>query len=99
MAKTKLYLPKSLADFECTGSACKDNCCRIETWNIEVDAETMTKYRALDSNLAQFIHEHIEERDEKYFMKSKEHGLCVALQEDGLCSVITTLGKEYLCKN
>jgi len=36
-ADVKSVVPVAIAGFKCIAADCEDNCCRVSTWNINID--------------------------------------------------------------
>lgn len=90
----KLYAPKYYKNFKCIADKCKHSCCI--GWEIDVDGETMKKYRSLSSGYGREIAKSIEDGEAPHFLLA-EHDRCPHLDENGLCRIITNCGEEYLC--
>lgn len=88
-----LRYPDIFPKFRCVGSACEDNCCRIG-WDIEIDEDTLSYYKGLDSDLGRRLCESIYEEEGCYYM-SQPHG-CPFLNEEGLCGVQLECGGEHI---
>ncbi len=86
----KVYAPSFFKDFHCTGSACRDNCCRMG-WDIEIDDETYNYYKAADCGLCK----HISSDSGEHYIQ-QENGQCPFLNEEGLCSVLLEHGEEHI---
>lgn len=86
----KVYSPDFFKDFHCTGSHCRDNCCRMG-WDIEIDQATFERYEALGDGLCGHISS---ENGEHYIMQ--ENGQCPFLNEKGLCSVLLSYGEDSI---
>ncbi len=89
-------IPSYYNEFQCTASACSDNCCI--GWEIDVDEETLGKYRELDK-VAEFpIMSHIEmEGEDAHFVLGEEER-CPFLNEENLCRLQAAYGEEVLCR-
>ncbi len=86
----KVYAPSFFKDFRCTGSDCKDNCCRMG-WDIEIDDDTYNYYKSLDSGMCR----HISDEDGEHYIM-QQNGQCPFLNENGLCSVLLEYGEEHI---
>ena len=88
-------------DFKCIGNKCKDNCCH--GWGINIDKNTYKRYRNIkDKELLRYIKDGVEinkNSNNKYnyaIIKNDKNGECPFLNQDGLCSVYSSLGEDYL---
>ncbi len=90
----KLYAPKYYKDFKCIADKCKHSCCI--GWEIDIDGETMEKYRSLSSGYGREIAKSIDDGEIPHFILA-EHDRCPHLDERGLCRIITELSEDCLC--
>ena len=90
----KLLAPKYFNDFKCIADKCSHSCCI--GWEIDVDEDTMEKYRALSHPYAKGVLDSIDIENTPHF-KLCEGERCPHLNEKGLCNIITNLGEELLC--
>ena len=90
----KLYAPKYYKDFVCIADRCKHSCCI--GWEIDVDAVTMEKYRALSGDCGERIMESIDPLESPHFRLTAADR-CPHLDGRGLCRIISSLGEGYLC--
>lgn len=86
----RVYAPSFFADFRCTASDCKDNCCRAG-WDIEIDQSTYDYYKTLGNGMCG----HITDEDGEHYIK-QQGGQCPFLDENGLCSVVLGYGEEHI---
>ena len=84
----KLYAPKYYADFKCIADKCKHSCC--VGWEIDVDKNTLKKYKALNSPYGKTIKKSISNFKVSHFKLSKSKR-CPHLNEKGLCNIIIKL--------
>ena len=90
----KLYAPKYYEKFKCTADKCSHSCCI--GWEIDIDPDTLEKYRALRGGYGQVIADSICPDDTPHFKLG--HGdRCPHLDERGLCKIILNVGEDYLC--
>ena len=87
----KLYAPKYYKQFSCIADKCSHSCCI--GWEIDVDSDTLKRYKKLKHYYAKNILESIE--DGHFILGESER--CPHLDENGLCNIISHLGKDYLC--
>ena len=90
----KLFAPEYYKDFKCIADRCRHSCCI--GWEIDVDGDTMEKYRSLKGGYGKEIIESIDEDEIPHF-RLAENERCPHLDERGLCKIITELGEGYLC--
>ena len=79
--------------FVCTAGNCKHNCC-LGGWEIEIDEETVEKYRNLEGSFGEKLRNSVQQIPEACFRL--EEGKCPFLKEDGLCQVYCELGESYM---
>lgn len=96
----KKYYPSYYKDFSCIAGECPDSCCR--KWEIVIDDETLTKYKALNDSFGnRILSEIITDSDgDKCFRLN--NGNCPFLNKDGLCDIHIGLGEEFtseICRN
>ena len=85
------YYPK----FQCLAGACPDTCCK--DWQIILDPDTLTRYRALPGALGERVRASLVEEDgETRF--AVQDGHCPLLAADGLCDIQRALGEGALCR-
>lgn len=90
----KLYAPKYYKKFKCAAGECGHSCCI--GWEIDVDTDTLEKYKCLENHYAESILNSISTDDIPHFMLC-EGEKCPHLDERGLCKIIINAGEEYLC--
>ncbi len=90
----KLFAPEYYKNFKCIADKCKHSCCI--GWEIDIDGETMKKYRSLKCGYGEEIIKSIDEDETPHF-RLAENDRCPHLDEKGLCRIITELGEGYLC--
>ena len=82
--------------FQCTASACRHTCCR--GWEIDIDAETAARYRALPGALGERLRAAIDWSGDSASFRLAEDERCPFLRGDGLCELIRETGSEdILC--
>jgi lysine-N-methylase len=95
-------VPSYLENFQCIGSACKDNCC--VGWDVDIDKETFYKYKDLkDRELLDRTQKYIY-RNKDSFSDSVDFGRvkllsqkrCAFLNEKNLCMLQAKLGEQSL---
>ena len=90
----KQTLPSCYREFHCTAAACQDSCCI--GWEIDIDASSLARYRALPGAFGDRLRSHICMDGTPHFALQKER--CPFLNQTGLCDIITTLGESALCE-
>lgn len=80
-------------DFRCLSGACPDTCCA--GWEIDLDGDTLARYRALPGPLGDRVRSKIKTED-GYTFFGLEEGRCPFLNGEGLCELILALGDEVL---
>lgn len=91
----KIYVPSYYNKFKCIADKCTDNCCI--GWGIDVDPDTVNKYKSLPPEPGEEILASIDFSEGASF-KCDSCGRCANLDERGLCRIISNLGEEYLCQ-
>ena len=90
----KLYAPKYYKQFRCIADKCEHSCC--VGWEIDIDNDTIKKYKKLKSDYGAVIRDSISNEGTPHF-KLGECDRCLHLDERGLCKIITNAGEDYLC--
>ncbi len=88
----ELY-PNYYHKFNCIADRCRHSCC--VGWEIDIDAETMARYEAIETPMGDTIRKHIEGEDPHFILGPGDR--CPFLQEDGLCELIIECGENVLC--
>lgn len=96
----KVLKPFYYDDFKCTANKCIDNCC--SNWNIDIDEKTYKKYKKLKGEWGKKINNNISRNrsNANYLQYGKinlKNNKCSLLSEDGLCTIHSKLGENYLC--
>ena len=90
----KLYAPKYYKKFRCIADKCEHSCCI--GWEIDIDGNTIEKYKTLSSGYASAILDSVSMEGTPHF-KLCDGDRCPHLDERGLCRIIVNEGEEYLC--
>ncbi len=90
-----LIKPQYFDTFRCAASACPDSCCK--EWDIQVDEEKASLYRALPGILGDRLREVLTVEDGETFISIVD-GRCPMWRSDGLCRIQVELGEDALCK-
>ncbi|MBQ3195491.1 MAG: flagellin lysine-N-methylase [Clostridia bacterium] len=90
----KLYAPKYYKKFKCIADKCEHSCCI--GWEIDIDSESLEKYKSLKNSYGADIINSISAEGTPHFRLC--HGdRCPHLDEKGLCKIILNVGEDYLC--
>ncbi len=84
------YYPK----FKCIASDCVHNCCL--GWEIDIDGESMEKYRAVEGKLGRLLRDNIADGGNAHFVLDG-NSRCPFLNVNNLCELILLGGEEMLC--
>ena len=90
----KLYAPEYYRSFACIADKCKHSCC--VGWEIDVDPDTLKKYKTLCDDYGKTILSTVEEGETPHF-RLCEGERCPHLDERGLCRIILGPGEDLLC--
>jgi len=90
----KLYAPCYYKKFTCVADRCRHSCCI--GWEIDVDEDTLERYRALPADCGKEILQSIDTEDCPHFRLTKGER-CPHLDGRGLCKIILSLGEDFLC--
>ncbi len=90
----KLYAPKYYKNFKCAADKCEHSCC--VGWEIDIDDESLSKYKAQKSGYGDKIKKSVSTHGTPHF-KLDRHERCPHLDKRGLCKIITELGEDFLC--
>ncbi len=91
----KYYYPDYFDEFQCVGGKdCPDSCCHI--WQINVDKQTLKKYKKVKGELGKRMAEKIDAKTGKITPHGEENR-CEFLNDDNLCDIVLGLGEDYLC--
>lgn len=90
--------PSYYKAFRCIASACSDSCCI--GWEIDIDEDTVKKYRQIEGDFGKRLQENIqifqEQGKECACFAMDETKRCPFLNQENLCDIILNLGEEYL---
>ena len=90
----KLLGPKYYKEFRCIADKCRHSCCI--GWEIDVDGETIEKYKSLCGGYSEKIRNTIDIDGVPHF-RLAENEKCPHLDERGLCRIISEYGEGFLC--
>lgn len=96
----KILKPFYYDDFKCTANECIDNCC--SNWRINIDEKTYKKYKRMKGEWGKKINNNISRKRSnisylQYGKINLKNNKCSLLSEDGLCTIHSKLGENYLC--
>ena len=89
-------VPDYYAQFRCIADRCKHSCC--VGWEIDIDPETLEKYRILPGDVGEALRQSIEETEDGAHFRLTADERCPMLMANGLCRLICTHGEESLCQ-
>lgn len=93
---TRIF-PTFFPRFFCKADQCRHTCC--QKWEIDIDDETLKKYKNTEGPLGQELKEWITKGEEGLpCFRFNEKGYCHFLNEKGLCRLILEKGPQYLCQ-
>ncbi len=81
--------------FRCIAGACRHSCCI--GWEIDIDEETLARYRAISGPLGQRLARQISQDDPPHFLLGAGER-CPFLNKDNLCDLILAGGEDLLCQ-
>ena len=87
--------PEYYEKFHCIAGDCPDTCCK--EWDVEVDAVSAEKYRALSGRLGDLLRENLYEEDGHTYL-GFPGGKCPVQRADGLCGLQAAYGEGMLCE-
>lgn len=90
----KLYAPRYYKRFKCVADKCEHSCC--VGWEIDIDSESLQKYKNLNCSYKDEILNSISYDVTPHFKLTKEER-CPHLDARGLCKIITNIGEDCLC--
>ena len=95
MCAMKVFAPDYYSGFRCIAGACRHSCC--EGWEIDVDPETLKRYRTMEGPLGAKLRSCIAADPEPHFMLSARER-CPFLTDQNLCEIILKAGEDALCQ-
>ena len=87
--------PDYYPTFRCIAGACKHSCCI--GWEIDIDEESIARYKAMPGTLGDRLRKHISADDPPHFVLG-EGERCPFLNERNLCDLILEGGEGLLCQ-
>jgi lysine-N-methylase len=77
-------------DFNCIADKCSDNCCR--SWNLTVDEETVSKYKAEPGEEGRKLRHSIKKTSDGGYCLRAPFGKCIHQDKCGLLSIRISAG-------
>lgn len=90
------YAPMYYKKFKCIASKCRHNCCI--GWEIDIDRETLERYKNVSGSVGKKLKNCIDESDETASFILGEGERCPFLDGDNLCELYRILGEDGLCQ-
>lgn len=91
----QIFVPSYYRDFACTAGDCRHSCCM--GWEIDIDRETLEKYKRTGGKMGERLRESIAGAAEEAHFVLRADGRCPFLNGSGLCDIILELGEAALC--
>ena len=88
--------PDYTAAFSCTADRCRHTCCA--GWEVDIDAETLEKYRSVPGSLGDRLASVIDCSGDAPHFRLTADDRCPFLNGRNLCDLILTGGEELLCQ-
>ncbi|MBQ9777596.1 MAG: flagellin lysine-N-methylase [Clostridia bacterium] len=92
----QILAPGYYKKFKCIADRCTHSCC--VGWEIDVDPDTLAKYKSLQGKMGECIRASIAEDGDGAHFVLGVNDRCPHLDGRGLCNIIKTLGEGYLCE-
>lgn len=87
--------PDYYSAFRCIAEKCRHTCCA--GWEIDIDEESLARFRATEGAMGQRLRANISDGEEPHFIL-REGERCPFLNEKNLCDLIVYGGEEFLCQ-
>lgn len=91
----QIFKPAYYDNFRCLAGACPDSCCK--EWDVQVDAATAARYRALPGALGDRLRQVMYEEDMETYLAIQADRRCPMWRKDGLCRIQAEQGEAALC--
>lgn len=91
----KTVFPDYYEQFRCIADSCQHSCC--VGWEIDVDAQSLERYKAVSGALGEKLRKNIDLSDCPHF-KLRADERCPFLNDQNLCELILELGEDSLCQ-
>lgn len=92
----RLIAPDGYQHFACIADRCRHTCCAH--WEIDIDEDTLARYRQLPGALGEELRASIAEEDGAAHFVLGAGERCPMLDERGLCRLILAGGEALLCQ-
>ena len=92
----KTFAPDYYTKFKCTADKCTQNCCI--GWEIDIDADSLEKYKNVSGEFGTCLRKNIDTTTDNAHFILSENDRCPFLNNKNLCTIITNLGEENLCR-
>lgn len=93
----KVLVPSYYNSFKCIAGKCRHSCCI--GWEIDIDGETLKKYRSVSGDFGKRLRESIQQtEDETSCFILDENERCPFLNGENLCDIYINLGESSLCR-
>ena len=86
--------PSYYKEFTCIAGDCPDSCCH--EWEVQVDADSAARYRAMEGPLGDALRASLYDEDGETYMRNRDNR-CPMWREDGLCRIQAEQGHDALC--
>ena len=90
----ELRYPSYYDVFSCIADRCPDSCCH--EWEVQVDAASAARYRAMEGPLGDALRAHLYDEDGETYLRNVA-GRCPMWRADGLCRIQAEQGHDALC--
>lgn len=90
----ELIYPSYYKEFTCIAGRCPDSCCH--EWEVQVDADSAARYRAMEGPLGDALREALYDEDGETYMRNVNNR-CPMWRADGLCRIQAEQGHDALC--
>lgn len=91
----EIIYPSYYKRFSCIAARCPDSCCH--EWDVQVDAASAARYRAMEGELGDALREALYDEDGETYLRNRD-GRCPMWRSDGLCRIQAERGHEALCQ-
>lgn len=89
-------VPDYYTQFTCTAGACRHNCCI--GWEIDIDEDTASYYRAYSGPMAERLQTDINFSVAPAHFILGKHDRCPFLNQNNLCDIIIEMGEDHICQ-
>ena len=91
----EIIYPSYYKTFSCIAERCPDSCCH--EWDVQVDADSAERYRAMEGPLGDALREHLYDEEGETYLRNVA-GRCPMWRADGLCRIQAELDHDALCQ-